>query len=218
MGRSLLNRAKISEFSKGIYDNCRITNIDIKDRKGKNGPINKMIYIKFAQLNEAGKRLSESELAWWKPDPTSDYFKVNLQEMCLQLHNIVSCYMSEDEAFEVFKDVFNDLDIEKHEDIENKKWKLSEVSTLNIALKDAFVAAMTPFLNSEEFPIRVKLTTNYKGEDIEIPKYGLFMEPMSKEKTSLKFTANELKTHSKAGNVKVGTSTAVSSTNSTATI
>jgi len=217
MSRSLLNRAKISEFSKGIHDNCIITNIDIKDRKGKNGPINKMIYIKFAQISDTGKRLSESELSWWKPDPTSEYFKVNLQEMCLQLHNIVSCYIGEDAAFDAFDKVFDDLDLNSHLDIENKKWKQSEVNTLNAALKGAFVTAITPFLNNDEKLVRLKLTTNYKGEDIEIPKYGIFLEPMSEEKTKLKFTANELKTHSKAGTVDVKTN-AVSSTNSTASI
>ena len=111
MGRSLLSRAKTSEFQKGIFNNVVITNIDTKDRKGQNGPINKMVYIKFAQLNESGKKLAESELAWWKPDITSEYFKVNFQEICLQMHNIVESYLGEDKAFDAFSKVFDVIDI-----------------------------------------------------------------------------------------------------------
>jgi len=214
MGRSLLNRTKISNLSKGIHDNIVITNIDIKDRKGQNGPINKMIYIKFAQITEEGKRLAESELAWWKPDPSSEYFKVNLQEMCLQLHNIVSCYVGEDKAFDAFKDVFNST-VTSHEELENKKWKQSEVNTLNTALKDAFITIMTPFINSTDSKLRMKLTTNYKGEDIEIPKYGIFLEPMTVKESLLKFTAAELKTHSKSGTVIAKTTASAANTNST---
>jgi len=195
--RSLLSRAKISEFQKGIHDDTVITKIDIKDRKGKNGPINKMIYIKFAQMNATGKRISESELAWWKPDPTSDHFVTNLQEMCLQLHNILEMYIGEDEAYEAFKDVFAESGISDEKDIHNKKWKQSEVNLLNQKLKDTFVSAMDDVDMSKKF--RIKLTTNYKGEDIEIPKYNKFIEALTVETTELKFTASELKTHSKSG-------------------
>jgi len=214
MGRSLLNRTKISSLSKGIHDSIVITNIDTKDRRGQNGPINKMIYIKFAQITDDGKRLAESELSWWKPDPSSEYFKINLQEICLQLHNIVSCYVGEDKAFDAFKDVFNST-VTSHEELEDKKWKQSEVNTLNTALKDAFVTVMTPFINSTDSKLRMKLTTNYKGEDVEIPKYGLFLEPMTVTDSMLKFTAAELKTHSKSGTVIAKTAASSADTNST---
>ncbi len=210
--RSLLNRAKISQFQKGIYDNVVITGIDIKDRKGQNGPINKMIYIKFAQLKD-GKRVAESELAWWKPDPTSEYFVTNLQEMCLQLHNLLEVQIGEDAAFDAFAGVFEEIDgIESQQDIHNKKWKQSEVNKLNDALKNAFKNAFDKI--EAQKPFRLKLTTNYKGEDIEIPKYGKFVEPMDVKESQLKFTANELKTHAKAGNVEKK----ASSVNASATI
>ncbi len=214
--RSLLNRAKISEFQKGVFDNVYITNVDTVDRKGQNGPINKMIYIKFAQLNGGGKRVAESELAWWKPDVTSEWFKVNFQEICLQLHNVLEAYVGEDKAFEAFATVFDDLGIKDHTELEDRKWKQSEVNVLITNLKTSFSAAITPFINDGEHPIYLKLSTNYKGEDIEIPKYGKFVEAMSVGKTTLKFTANELKTHSKAGNVESKDS--ASSTNTGATI
>lgn len=217
MGRSLLNRAKISELSKGIFDDVIITNVDVKDRKGHNGPINKMIYIKFAQLNDVGKRVAESELAWWKPDPTSEYFVTNLQEMCLQLHNITNCFMSEEEAFDAFSEVFDAVGVTEHTEIDEKKWKQSEVNTLFTTLKNVFVNTITPFIGENK--VRLKLTTNYKGEDIEIPKYGVFVESMDVKETVLKFTNAELKTHSKAGTVqKKSTEANASSTNSNATI
>jgi len=210
--RSLLNRAKISEFQKGIHDNVIITGVDIKDRKGQNGPINKMIYIKFAQLKD-GKRVAESELAWWKPDPTSEYFVTNLQEMCLQLHNILETQIGEEEAFNTFSGVFEDLGITDKKEVYDRKWKQSEVNKLIESLKTAFKTATDKIEDWK--PFRLKLTTNYKGEDIEIPKYGKFVEPMDVEESTLKFTANELKTHSKAGNTE---KRSASSTNTSATI
>ena len=213
--RSLLNRAKISEFEKGIFDDVIITNVDTKDRKGQNGPINKMIYIKFAQLKD-GKRIAESELAWWKPDVTSEWFKVNFQEICLQLHNVLEAYLGEDKAFDVFTNVFDSLDIKDHTELEDRKWKQSELSELITNLKTSFSGAIAPFINDEDSKIRLKLSTNYKGEDVEIPKYGKFIESMEAKSSQLKFTANELKTHSKAGNVENGA--AASSTNTGATI
>ena len=214
--RSLLNRAKTSEFQKGIFDNVIITNVDTQDRKGQNGPINKMVYIKFAQINETGKKVSESELAWWKPDVTSEYFKTNLQEICLQMHNLLEAYLGEEKAFDEFTHVFDSISISDQIEIETRKWKQSEVNLVIGNLKTAFKKAITPYINNNKHLIRLKLSTNYKGEDIEIPKYGYFVEPMTVEKTELKFTTNELKTHSKAGNVE--SQGAASSTNTTSTI
>lgn len=216
MGRSLLNKANTSEFQKGIFDNVIITRVDTKDRKGQNGPINKMVYIKFAQINDAGKRVAESELAWWKPDITSEYFKVNFQEICLQMHNVLEAYLGEDAAFDAFEHVFDVIKISDQKEIEDRKWKQSELNSIIAGLKDAFSKAITPFINNKEQLIRLKLSTNYKGEDIEIPKYGKFTESMVKKETELKFTANEIKTHSKAGNV--GNGTTPSAANSSATI
>jgi len=176
MGRSLLNRAKTSEFQKGIFDNVMITNIDIKDRKGQNGPINKMIYLKFAQLNDASKKIAESELSWWKMDITSEYFKTNLQEFCFQLHNILASYTDEDRAFDAFSKVFDVIGITDHTEIEGKKWKQTELNTLITTIKETFLENMTPFINAKDNLVRLKLSTNYKGEDVEIPKYGKFME------------------------------------------
>jgi len=207
----LLNKAKISQLTDGIHPNVMISKVDIKQRKGKNGPINKMIYITFTQLDSNKKRKAEAEVAWWKPDATNDFFKTNLQELCIQLHNILSCYMSEEDAFAAFDGVFEDAGITKVEDIEGKSWKKSEVDALLNSLAEAFEKAIAPHVGNSDDLIYLKLATNYKGEDIEIPKYGKFVEPMSVGETTLKFTDSEIKTKSKAGNVTKKASAAMSS-------
>ena len=207
----LLNKAKISQLTDGIHPNVMISGVDINQRKGKNGPINKVIYIKFTELDANKKRKAEAEVAWWKPDASSDYFKTNLQELCIQLHNILSCFMDEEAAFNAFDDVFESNGITQLSDIESKNWKKSEVDKLLDTLAIAFKKAIDPYVGNEDDLIYLKLATNYKGEDIEIPKYGKFVEPMSVGETTLKFTDSELKTKSKAGNVTKKVSTALSS-------
>ena len=202
---SLLNRAKTSEFQKGIFDNVMITNVDTQDRKGQNGPINKMVYIKFAQVSDTGKKICESELAWWKPDIANDFFKTNLQEICLQLHNVLEAFIGEEAAFDAFAGVFESLNITEQSEIETRKWKQSELNALIVSIKESFEKAITPSVKNSDKLLRLKVTTNFKGEDIEIPKYGKFVEPMTVTETELKFTTNELKTHSKVGNVAVKT-------------
>ena len=207
---------RLAHLQKGIHEKGMITKVDIKDRKGKNGIINKMVYITLAKLGKSGKPVAEAEVAWWKPDPTSDYFKTNLQEMCLQLHNVLACYMGEEEAFAAFKGVFEDLGITDQAEIELRKWKQTDVNKLVKALSEAFLKAITPYIKSKDKLVRFKLTTNHKGEGTEIPKYGIWMEPDSEEETKLFFTDSELKTHSKGGITSV--QSAASSLNVSATL
>ena len=212
--RSLLNRVKVSALEKGIHDNCVISSVSIEDRKSKSGILNKAIFLKFTQY-DGTKRKAETamDLSWWKPDPTSEYFNSNILEMCLQLHGILVCFMDEETAFSAFDGVFEDNGIKSLTQLETKNLKKSEMEALLTSLKNAFYAAITPHLKDTDKMLRLKLTTNYKGEDVDIPKYGIFTEPMTVEAT-LKFTDNELKTHSKAGNVEQKSS----STNMSATI
>lgn len=198
--RSLVNRLRVAALEKGIYNNCMITAVDVADRRGKNGILNKMVFIKFAHM-DSGKRKAETEISWWKPDATSEYFRSNLLEFCVQLHGILCTFMTEDEAFDAFEDVFNTNGITDHNDIGSKQLKKSELDLLYTGIKDAFLKAVTPFINSNDNLFRLKLTTNFKGEDVDIPKYGVFTEPMSITESLLKFSDAELKTHSKSGNV-----------------
>jgi hypothetical protein len=201
---------RLANLQKGIHNNCFIKGVDIEERKGKNGIINKMVYIDIAKLGKNNKPTAGVEVSWWKPDPTSDYFITNLQEMCLQLHNLLAAYVGDEEAFKAFSKVFDSVGIKDYNEIERKKWKQSEVNTLIKALSEAFKEAIDPYVGDSTKLIRVKLTTNYKGEGVEVPKYGLWVEPMSKESTELYFTDAEVKTHSKSGITAGNNGTSVS--------
>jgi len=206
---------RLAQLQKGIHENCYISKVDIKDRKGKNGIINKMVYITINKMGKKNKPIAQVEVSWWKPDPTSDYFKTNLQEISLQLHNILEAYMDTDEAFEAFENVFEAVGISNYKEIETRKWKQSEVNKLLNIIAEAFEEAIKPYVGKTDKLIRVKLTTNYKGEGTEVPKYGKWVELMDKEETELYFTDNELKTHSKGG---ITTVAAASSVNTATTI
>ena len=207
---------RLAQLQKGIHDGCYVAKVDIKDRKGKNGIINKMVYLTINKMGKKGKPVAQTEVAWWKPDPTSDYFKTNLQEICLQLSNVLEAYVGPEKAFDAFEGVFEDLDVTDYKEIETRKWKQSEVNKLIANLSVAFEEAIKPYVGKKDELVRVKLTTNHKGEGTDIPKYSKWIEPMSKEETELYFTDNEIKTHSKSGIVT--TAGSASSTNASATI
>ena len=74
-----------------------------------------------------------------------------------------------------------------------------------------FSDAMQDKIGLDSQRLRVKITTDNKGEGANIPSYGVFTESMevAKEDSRLKFTDGELKNHSKAGNVSTnGTASA----------
>jgi hypothetical protein len=201
---SLLNRVKVARFSKGIHDNVVITRVDTEERKSKGTPIKKMIYITYAIIDPATKKKkNEGELAWWTLDPTSEYFFDNLRQLCIQLNGLLACYMSEDEAFAVFEKAFDEFEFTAVSDIEAYKWKKKDVDTIQDKLKDLFSTAVAPFIGTDVAPIRLKVSTDSKGENISYPSYGIFAEPMTVEQTVLKFSESELKNHSKAGNTSI---------------
>ena len=190
---------QLPELGKGIHDNCIVSSVDTKERKGRNGIINKMIYLAITKLNNDGKPVAEVEVSWWKPDPTSEYFYTNLLEVAYQTTNLLKAYMPEDEVYKQFDGIFEAFDCKTVKDIEEKKWKQSEVKQLLESISTAFKEAIEPYIGDKEKLIRVKLTTDHKGQGVEIPKYGPWIEPMTQEETKLYFTANEEKAHSKAG-------------------
>ena len=99
--KSLLNRVRVSKLSYGIHDNCVLSNVDFSDRKKQGQPEKKMIYISVATVDpDTRKKKSEIELSWFKLDHTSDYLFQNIREVIVQLHGILKCYMTEEEAFD----------------------------------------------------------------------------------------------------------------------
>lgn len=199
---SLLDRARVAKLGKGIHDNVVITKVDTAERKNKGVPIKKMLYITYATIDPATKKKKqEAEVSWWTLDPTSEFFFSNLREFCVQLHGLLSCYMTETEAFDVFSIAFDEFkDLKSVNDIEETKWKKADVITIQDTLASLFAAAIAPFIGVTAIPIRLKLSTDSKGENVAYSSYGVFAEPMTVTETHLKFSEAELKNHSKAGN------------------
>ena len=207
--KDLLTRGRVSRLNYGVHDNCVITAVDLEDRKRKGQLEKKIIYITFATVDpETKKRKSEVELSWFRFDFTSEYIFSNIREICVQLHGILTCYMTEDEAFEALATLFDGFEFKSVDDIENHKWKKKEVDTFTEKLKLLFGQAIKDNIGLDKSLIRVKVTTDNKGEYANIPKFGVFTEPMSVEKTALQFSNYELKNHSKAGTVNGAADTA----------
>src|SRR5664279_1337438 len=133
---SLLDRAKVSKLSKGIHDNVVITKVDPEERKHKGAPIKKMLYITYATIDpDTKKKKNEIELSWWTLDPTSEFFYSNLREFCVQLQGLLSCYMTDDQAFDAMEKAFDGLEFTSVTDIEAFKWKKKDVDTVTDNLK-----------------------------------------------------------------------------------
>jgi len=201
---SLLDRAKVSKLGKGIHDNVVITKVDPEGRKHQGVPIKKMLYITYATIDpDTKKKKNEIELSWWALDPTSEFFYSNLREFCVQLQGLLSCYMTDDQAFDAMEKAFDGMGFNSVTDIESFKWKKKEVDTVIDNLKALFVAAITPFIGVNTPPIRLKISTDSKGENAAYSSYGVFAEPMTVLQTRLKFSDAELKNQSKAGNTAI---------------
>jgi hypothetical protein len=206
---SLLSRARVARLGKGIHEDVVITKIDIQDRKRNGILIKKMLYVTFAKLDaETGKRKSEVELSWFRLDHTSEYLFSNMRELAIQLHGILKCYMTEDEAFDAMEGDIDGLDFEAVDDMENHKWKKAEVEAVMADMQERFAEVMKDKIGLDSQKLRVKITTDNKGEGANIPSYGVFTESMevAADDTKLRFSDNELKNHSKAGNVSTNSS------------
>lgn len=201
--RTLLNRTRVSVLSYGVHDNVAISNIDFGDRKRQGQPEKKMIYIIFTTVDpETRKKKSQVELSWFKLDHSSDYIFPNIRELCVQLYGILACYMDEDAAYEAMAKTFEEYGFEDDfSKLENHKWKKKEIDTLTGKIKKLFEVAVIPYIGLDKDLIRVKITTDTKGEYSNIPKFGKFTESMTVGVTELEFSNYELKNHSKAGNI-----------------
>jgi hypothetical protein len=206
---SLLNRAKVARLGKGIHDNVVITKVDPEERKSKGVPIKKMLYITFATVDpESRRKKNEVELAWWTLDPTSEFFFSNLREFCVQIQGLLACYMTDDEAFAAMSTTFDEFEFKSVAEIEETKWKRNDVNSIQDTLATLFAAAIAPFVGVDKPLIRLKVSTDSKGENVAFSSYGVISEPMTVAETHLKFSDAELKNHSKAGNTVVTPKTA----------
>lgn len=211
---SLLSLVHVSKLNYGIHDDVMLAKVDVEDRKRQGQLEKKMIYVTFSVVDkESGRKKAETELSWFRLDHGSEYLFANIRELAVQLFGILSSFMTEEEAYEAMEGVFNDFDENEWtgpnveveaEDLEGHKWKKKEVETLIENFKSAFKKAIAPFTGDPEKLIRLKVTTDNKGEYVNIPKFGIFTESMDVENTNLKFTDFELRNHSKVGTMTNG--------------
>lgn len=202
--RTLLGNVNVSKLTKGIHKNIVISDIDVEERK-RNGEVSKkMIYIKLVQVNPTSReRVKEVEVSWWKPDPIGNkYFSDNLLELCFQVAGIMEIYMSKEDVDAVFDGLFEDLDFKTVDQIKEYNWKKSQLNTFLPEIAERFAKAMEPFVGLDGKLLHVKLTTDMKGMGAEMPKYGNFMEEMTDQAPTLKFSKSELKNHSLSGVVE----------------
>lgn len=197
---SLLTRARVSRLTYGIHDNTMITKIDVGDRRRQGVLEKKMIYVTFAVIDpKEGKKKAEAELSWFRLDHSSEYLFSNIRELAVQLFSILNSYMDEEAAYKAMENVFDGYGFKTVDDIENHKWKKKEIDSLIDSFRTKFGVAMTPFIGDTDKLIRLKVTTDNKGEYVNIPKFGAFTESMDIKESNLKFTDFELRNHSKAG-------------------
>ncbi len=201
---ALLSRVNVSKMSKGIHSNIVITGVDTEERRSNGTPSKKFLYITFAEVDSTTrKKKKDIEVSWWKLDPVGNkYFQDNMLEFCAQVWGILECYMTGDEIINNhFGNIFDEFGVESVEDIKNYKWKPKDVASLMTNIKDAFKTAIDPFVGTNGTLLHLKLTTDAKGTNVELPKYGLVCEVMGEGETTLKYSNSELKNHSKSGNV-----------------
>ncbi len=197
---SLLDLAKISKLGYGIHDNILITKVDTEDRKRQGVLEKKMLYTTFAVIDpKTSKKKASIELSWFRLDPVSDFFFTNMRELCVQLSGILGSFMDEEKVYNEMESIFEGFNFKSVDDIENHKWKKKDVDTLTNKLKTKYGELIAPFINDTDNLIRVKITTDNKGEHTNIPKFGIFTESMAAEKSALKFSDFEKRNHSKAG-------------------
>lgn len=200
---ALLTRVNVSKMGKGIHSNIVLTAVDTEERRSNGTPSKKFLYLTFAEVDPTTrKKKKDIEVSWWKLDPVGNkYFQDNMLEVCSQLMGILECYMTAEEADAYFDNVFDEFELKTVEDIKEYKWKIKDVGTLMTNLKTAFSTAITPFLGVDGKLLHLKLTTDAKGTNVELPKYGAVCEAMGDGETTLKYSNAELKNHSKSGNV-----------------
>lgn len=199
-----MSRARVAKLGKGIHENVVISKIDMEDRK-KNGLItSKNLFITFATVDPATrKKKAELEMSWWRLNQTSEYFFDNLREMVIQINGILTTVMDEDEVYKAMEDLFADWDFKSVDDMKDHKWKKPDVEKFMTNLKGKFLELIKSHVGLDSKTLlRVKVTTDKKGEYPEMPKYGTFTESMEQEESNLRFSDAELRMHSNGGTVQ----------------
>ena len=192
---SLSDLKKLPELSYGITDNTYITGIKFEG-------INEMPMLTFkiiATDPEAGKNLKEANLSMFKPDITKEYVLTSMQQLFVQLRGILAAAMGDEEkSYKPFDGIvektFGDISLQE---FNNTKLNKKSVDAVISDVINAFIKAIKPYANNKHL-MRTKLVMSSSGEWIQIPRRGIFTEPMSTDETTLRFSQMEELNNSKA--------------------
>lgn len=192
---SLSDLKKLPELSYGIHDNTYLTSLKFEG-------INEvpMFTFKVIQIDpDTKKSLKEANLSMFKPDITKEYVLPSMQQLFVQIHGMLAAAMGDNEkAYKTFDGVvektFGDISLQE---FNNTKLNKKLVDSVVNDVISTFIKAMAQYTNKEHL-VRTKLVMSSSGEWIQIPRRGIFTEPMAVEETTFRFSQMEELNNNKA--------------------
>jgi hypothetical protein len=196
--RSAANAVRKPDLDFGIIDNVVLTNVMIDDSIAAS---KKHIYLTFSQYDaETDSYIAESTFSWFKINPgsftsnkksMSEEMMGAARDLTSQLHNLLSCYLGEEAAFDALEDDFKPVEYETIDELLSAKWGKKNTSALEENMKSLLQKAITPFIGDKNYLLRIKVLPNKLGTHRNIPKYGMFVESMNASPSLLNFTTYE---------------------------
>lgn len=204
----LMSEARKAEMGYGIHNDCIISNINNGPKYDKNQTlIERNTFITFQQVNKEGTTVAEKEIGWFnlKPD---EYTYDNFSSQLEQLTGIVDAVCKPEDVvrwenyFEKLLTAFEIEVVPAEQVTVDKVLTLKEDLTLmfkNIVpiknfmnqLTDGFVTLLTPYCGSNCPRLRVKLVFDSKGQYVQQPRYGIFVEAATTEPSKLQMSKQE---------------------------
>lgn len=203
--KSLLDSARKPELGHEIHDNCVILEVEAGGRRTKkeNKEVNKNCFTKFAKLDEEGKITGEKEVSWFNLDHQQEYVKDNFVNQITQLVGILECYYTPEEVNDLLDPIFSDYEIKTEEDMEAIITDKDNSKNIIEDISKKYVESLSDLIGLDSTKLRIKLSFDTKGKYVQQPKFGIFTEPMTVEKTDskLKFSKNEEENEIKSRNL-----------------
>ena len=194
--RNRKNLSNLPEIKYGTPENVVLTGVKM-DSDLKNPQTH--IFLTFTQY-DGETPIRKSTYHWFvlnlskmrDKQGVTEYVMTSVRDVAFQLHNLLSCYMTEDEAFAALEDDFKPFEYETPNDLINGKWTKSIGDEALKNIKGLFETAITPFIGQTDTKLRLKVIPNKKGTFNALPRFGAICEPMDAEESVLSFSAYEL--------------------------
>lgn len=213
---SLKKNQKSAKLDFGIHTSIALRKVDISERTSATGPSSLFLFLNFVKVVD-NTVVGEFEASWFKLKNTDERPFENLREMCVQVDALLQCYYTEDEIDVVMKDLFTDNAWTTVKEIEEAKMTSEALKTFmkNFQEKVYTLLSVKTGQTQEDAILRLKLCLNKKGDNVQIPMFGAFVENSNvpEEATKLYFSSYEKKNNSKQGNVSSATTISNSMSN-----